>query len=263
MKAGHSRHGSEVIRYRRALFARYATTTGLHGGLAMPCLLARRLPYLRMIISRFFPQQRDSAVHDLGCGQGILMQCARAVGYRNVRGSDASPEQVAIAKANGIGGIECSGALEAVRKLKSSTQDLILAFDLVEHLTKDEVMELAREIHRVLKPRGSFLVHTPNGGSPLVGRTFTGDLSHETLFSQASLCQLLYISGFPRCDCHEDRPVVHGPLSGVRWILWMVLRSIFVIISAIESGHVDWHGVHSQNMLVVARKGLEGTGGGR
>ncbi|PIP43376.1 MAG: methyltransferase, partial [Deltaproteobacteria bacterium CG23_combo_of_CG06-09_8_20_14_all_60_8] len=53
-----------------------------------------------------FPVDKGVAILDLGCGHGALIHVARELGYRNLRGVDGSPEQVAAARRLGIEGVE-------------------------------------------------------------------------------------------------------------------------------------------------------------
>ena len=78
--------------------------------------LKPRLPYLQNLIRQYFPSDRNAAILDLGCGHGALIHLARQAGYRNLRGVDSSPEQVAAAKELRIEGIEQGDVMEALAK---------------------------------------------------------------------------------------------------------------------------------------------------
>lgn len=67
--------------------------------------LRKREHYLRRLVQRHFPVQKDAAVLDLGSGYGALIHFARQLSYRNVRGIDGSPEQAAAARRLGIEGV--------------------------------------------------------------------------------------------------------------------------------------------------------------
>src|SRR5687767_5949781 len=89
--------------YRARLLAQYVSThTSVSGAVAG---LERRRPYLDRLVRDHFPRQRDAAILDLGCGHGAILWAANRAGYTNLTGVDASPEQVAAAKALGIKGV--------------------------------------------------------------------------------------------------------------------------------------------------------------
>ena len=64
--------------------------------------------------------------------------------------------------------------------------DLITAFDVVEHLTRDELLEFLCLVHGRLKPRRSLILQLPNGDFPFVGSIFYGDATHETCLTAVS-----------------------------------------------------------------------------
>ena len=75
----------------------------------------------------------------------------------------------------------------------------VLALDIIEHL--DSPINFCREAERVLKPKGLFLLHTPNINSifeKIFGKKWFGyqDKSHLYLFNKKSLQYLLSQAGF-------------------------------------------------------------------
>jgi hypothetical protein len=97
-------------------------------------------------------------------------------------------------------------------------------------------------------------MHTPNGASPFSGRVGHRDFTHEAIFTRDSLGQLLAACGFSRIECYEDQPVVHGMVSGLRWLLWRVLRGILRFYPAVETGNLARKEILSQNLFCVAVK---------
>jgi SAM-dependent methyltransferase len=213
--------------------------------------LAPRAPYLRALIRRHFPVDRDAAIVDLGCGHGALLHFAAEAGYRNLAGVDASPEQVAAAHRLGIASVRQDDLLAALRALPDESRDVVVAFDVIEHLAKDEAVDMADEIRRVLRPGGRWIVHAPNGMSPFCGAVRYGDLTHELAFTPGSLSQLALTAGFRSVAVHEDAPVVHGVKSLVRAALWRALRAALRFYLAVETGTARG-AVLTQNLLAVA-----------
>jgi SAM-dependent methyltransferase len=206
------------------------------------------------VVRCHFPPDRDATILDLGCGHGALVYFARRAGYRNVRGIDASPEQVADANRLGIDGISQGDVFESLRSLPDASQDVIVTFDLIEHLKKDELLLLADEVRRALKGDGRWIIHTPNAGSPFFGMVRYGDYTHEQAFTPSSINQVLSVSGFGRVDCFEDRPIPHGVKSSVRWLLWKLIRAALRLYVAAEMGITRGDLVFSQCFLIVALK---------
>lgn len=216
--------------------------------------LMPRAPLLRQLVRRYFPENRDAQVLDLGCGHGAMIYFAREAGYRNVRGVDGSPEQVEAASRLGIKGVVQGDLRDVLREQADGSVEVIIAFDVIEHFTRDELVPFVDEVYRVLCSGGRWIMHVPNGESPFCGRMRYWDMTHELAFTRTSLTQLLLSSGFSSVRCFEDTPIVHGLKSAARWLLWKCFRSMLRLYIAAETGETSKSQVFSQNLLAVATK---------
>ena len=224
--------------------------------LAPPTLadLAPRAPMFRKLVRQYFPADKDAVVLDVGCGHGAMIHIARQLGYRNLCGIDCSPEQVEAARQLGIEGVEEGDLNQTLKDRADKSLDVVVAFDVLDHFTRDELLPFVDEVKRVLKPGGRLIIHAPNGESLFCGRIRYGDLTHELAFTRTSLNQLLLSSGFTSVHCFEDTPVVHGAKSAVRWIFWKIFRSMLRLYIAVETGDASGSHIFSQNMFAVAIK---------
>lgn len=238
--------------YRPRLYARYSLHATAGRTSLTPADLASRRPYLNALIRRHFPEDRAARVLDLGCGPGALLFFAREHGYRHVRGVDASATQVQCAHSLGLTDVRHGDVFQAIRDAPPASLDVVVAFDVLEHLRKDEQLALADAIHAALAPGGRLIAHVPNGDGPFFGRVFFGDFTHETAFTRSSMNQLLGAAGFSGVTCYEDAPVVHGFKSGVRAVLWRGVRTALRAYVAIETGSTAPDAIFSQNLLAVA-----------
>ena len=209
---------------------------------------------LRKVVRDHFPPSREATILDLGCGHGLLVHEARRAGYRDVSGVDASPEQVAFAERLGVAGIRAGDAFASLAALAPDSQDAIICFDVLEHLTRDELFAMIEAVHRALRPGGRWIVHSCNAESPFFGRVRYGDLTHEQAFTRVSLRQALMGCGFAEVRCYEDAPVPGRPGGTARWIAWKVLRLFLVALLMAESGGDGHRAILSQNLLAVAFK---------
>ena len=216
--------------------------------------LTPRAPYLHRLVREHFPPDRQAAVLDLGCGHGALLHFAREAGYTDLRGVDGSPQQVAAARRLGIEGVAEGDLLDTLAGQADASLDVVVAFDVIEHFTRDELLPFVDQVHRVLKPGGRWIIHVPNGESPFFGAIRFGDLTHELAFTRISIAQLLLSSGFADLRCFEDTPVVHGAKSLLRWLLWKGFRGVLRLYIAAETGDASNARIFSQNLLAVATK---------
>jgi SAM-dependent methyltransferase len=216
--------------------------------------LKPRLPMLQKLVREHFPPDVSAVILELGCGHGALIHVARQMGYRNLQGVDGSPEQVAAARRLGIDGVAQDDVMETLSRHPDGSLDCVVAFDLIEHFTKNELIGLVDEVCRVLKSGGRWIIHTPNAESPFGNRMLFWDFTHELAFTRTSLAQLLLSSGFSQVTCYEDQPVPHGLKSAVRWALWKVFRNLLRLYVAAETGDSCRDAVFSQNLLAVVLK---------
>ncbi len=106
---------------------------------------------------------------DVGCGRGEILRHAAQLGA-NAYGIDYAPVAVKMSREvidplNGVVPGRTAVALADAKTLPfpDAAFDRVLMFDVVEHLHPWELDAALREVHRVLKPAGSFIVHTaPN-----------------------------------------------------------------------------------------------------
>jgi SAM-dependent methyltransferase len=235
--------------YANYLSARTGTVTAAH-----TTDQHARSPYLNRLVRRHFPADRDSSILEVGCGSGALIKAAKAIGYRHISGVDGSEEQIAAAHRFGIYEAQLGDIFSHLRNIPDSSLDCVLAFDVIEHFTANELVNLVDEIARVLRPAGRWIVHAPNAEGPFFGRSRYGDITHELAFTRTSISQILLSSRFSEVRCFEDAPIPHGLLSLMRYALWKLIRASLLIYIAVETGELDYSSILSQNFLVVAER---------
>lgn len=237
--------------WKRRLYDRYVSSGHFAAG-ATPddCLPADRNPYAARLIRRHLPAARDISIVDLGCGNGALLSCLQQFGYRQICGVDTSQQQVAAARASGLTDVECK-EIGAFLMGKENRFDVVFLMDILEHLRKSELLGVLDQVRAALKVDGLLILHVPNAEGVFGMRVRYGDLTHENAFTPQSIHQALRVCGFDQITCYEDKPIVHGPTSLVRRMLWACLTTPMRLLLSAETG-VTGH-ILSQNMTVVAR----------
>lgn len=115
---------------------------------------------------------------DIGCGRGEWISLLNENGF-NARGIDINESMVKVASQKGLNAA-VNDALGELRSLDENSIDIITAFQIVEHIKFDDVLELIKEAKRVLAPCGILILETPNPENIMVGtQWFYLDATHK------------------------------------------------------------------------------------
>lgn len=229
---------------RRRLYQCYASQ---HAGHATG--EAVRLSY-RRDIRPLLPPPLAGPVLDIGCGPGHLVRCLLDDGY-DAHGIDVSPEQVALAQAAGLSQVR-HGDYRETLVARPGQLAAITATDLLEHLTKDEVLATFDLAAAALRPGGLFVARVPNAVSPLGGHIRHGDFTHESWHTARSVRQLAAATGFGPVTVLGCPPPVHGLASAVRLAAWKPVSGLLKLALAVETGSLRGH-IVTQNLTFAAR----------
>jgi 2-polyprenyl-3-methyl-5-hydroxy-6-metoxy-1,4-benzoquinol methylase len=231
--------------WRERLYARYLSSGQGHDVNSYFI----RAPHIKDLIIRHVPADRNTRILDLGCGAGAFIFWLKQCGYKNTVGIDVSEEMVAIAHKAGLDQIKLGELLLELKATPSQSQDVVLAIDVLEHMNREELLEICDEIVRVLRPGGRILAHVPNATGIFGSAIRYGDLTHEVAFTASSIRQLFKTVGFRDVRCYEDKPIPHGVKSFGRALLWSFGTIGFRLLYAAETGNFDC--ILSQNLVAV------------
>jgi SAM-dependent methyltransferase len=160
---------------------------------------------------------------EVGFGEGCLLDWAKARGYQ-ASGNDILPSMVDAARNRGLD--VRLGALKAGDFAEGSF-DWIVAMDVFEHLTTEQIIEHLSLFRTLLRPGGRVVARFPNGASPFFGVHQYGDVTHLTPISPESLGQLAARAGM-RISC-ELRLRPYPPGIGAKAKRWLSYRARDVI----------------------------------
>lgn len=147
------------------------------------------------LLSPYLPIDKNIRILDVGCGMGFALMALKDLDYQLVEGVDIDEGQVR----------SCQAKQLSVSHVEDSTvflsqhlgqYDVIMALDVIEHVSPDAQISFVRSIQRSLKPGGKFICTVPNANSGLASRWRYIDWTHHTSFTEHSLDFLLYNSGF-------------------------------------------------------------------
>lgn len=116
--------------------------------------------------------------------------------------------------------------------------DMVLLFEVIEHLTLEEARRMVGQIYQVLQPGGRVIATTPNVFRP---GQYWKDVSHRTPFHHAELGGMFLGAGF---EIVEMRRVFSEPWFGF-------FLKVYVFSFLFRFLGIDF----AKSILLVARKG--------
>jgi 2-polyprenyl-3-methyl-5-hydroxy-6-metoxy-1,4-benzoquinol methylase len=190
----------------------------------------------RWYLRGWLPERKDASIVEFACGRGQLLQFFKQHGYSNLQGVDISPDQVALAR-QVVPNVAQANVLDWLAA-REQQFDLMVALDLIEHFTRDEVLQFLDLCFAALKPGGRLILQTPNADSPFGLQHRYNDITHEWAFNDNQLARLLRRAGFLDMESREQGPVPWGYslTSTSRWILWRVIRAGLQLWNLAETG---------------------------
>lgn len=201
----------------------------------------------------WLPADRQARCLDLACGCGDMLYWLEREGFTHTAGVDLCAEELEQARPFVRGELRHADVLDYLRQAPSTSLDFVTAINFLEHLSKDNLLAVLREVRRVLRPGGTLVAMTPNAISPFGGLTRHWDLTHEWAFTPNNFRQLAALTGFePQIEFRECGPVAHGFISGIRYLLWQLLRAGIAAWFLIELADTKG-GVYTMDMLARMR----------
>lgn len=191
--------------------------------------LREQARYYHPLVDRFMPANRAGAVLELGCGFGSFLQALSDRGYTNIKAIDLIPECCDYVRAEIGIDAQCSDVFDFLAA-DEGRYDAIVAFDVIEHFTKNEIVGIVERLYDILNPGGVLVVRVPNGSSRAGLSTRYAGFTHETAFTPQSSQELFTAMGFKDVTCLPDPVHARTPLRGAvkraaRWAFERVLSA--------------------------------------
>lgn len=232
---------------RARLQEEYAELQAKEKSLAARQVSIRRL---QRLLAPHLPTARQAAL-DLGAGQGELVEALQRLGFAKATGVELSPSQVQWALAHGCKAVRQGEGCQALSELPAACLDLVVCFDVFEHLSHDTCAQWFAQIHRVLKPGGRLIGHVPNGLSPFAGSVYWGDLTHLWCPVPESIQVFCRSSGLRWLGAYENIGASPGFKGRLRALAWRGVRCVLATASTVETGRSAFSLPWSRTFLFV------------
>ena len=143
-------------------------------------------------------------VLEIGFGNGSALGWMRSLGHR-VCGVEILQESLERARAAGT---RCYDRIDLIPQ--DQAFDLIVAFDVFEHLSRPELEQALAQLGARLKAGGHIVARFPNCESPLGMAYQNGDVTHVSALGERIMSQLAVTSGLRISGCGEPRTPLRG-----------------------------------------------------
>ncbi|WP_447972466.1 class I SAM-dependent methyltransferase [Nitrospira sp. Kam-Ns4a] len=179
------------------------------------------------------PQDREAPILDVGCGGGHFLKFLELKGYRRAEGLELSPQQAAEARKHVALPVHVAEA-EAFLAQRAGHYAAITLNDVLEHIPKPRTVAFLRTLKQGLRPGGVLVVNVPNAAGLTTAYVRYNDFTHELVFTELSLRQVLMMAGFREVRFVAERwPLKFTPrhlaYRAVRWAWYRLLRLLYFI----------------------------------
>jgi 2-polyprenyl-3-methyl-5-hydroxy-6-metoxy-1,4-benzoquinol methylase len=200
-------------------------------------------------IVKLLKLKKSSKILEIGFGNGAFLGYAVSQNF-NYDGVESNANLVDLAIDNNF------SAYTSLDKIDRETKyDLIILFDVIEHINADAVEEFFKEMNVHLEETGSIFLRFPNGSSPLGLGNQHGDVTHCNIVTLPKLNYWCYNSDLKVIFYRGDiRPfifrhnILKMPSRLIRLFLHVLTEKFIRLISSQSKG------VLSSNLEVVIKK---------
>jgi SAM-dependent methyltransferase len=186
---------------------------------------------------------------EIGFGSGAFLAWARDARHL-CDGVEINPHLIGMALNAGF------RVYEGMEKVPAQNKyDLIVAFDVLEHVPDNSLLEFLSSLTSLLSNGGVILLRFPNGDSPF-GRLYqNGDITHRSAIGSNKIRQLAHLSELRvRYISSPHTPKFDNPASNVKKKAIQLLRNVFErLISKLyfDGQKIEFH----PNLVVALIKG--------
>ena len=148
---------------------------------------------------KFFPEDKTVNVLDIGIGNGEMLYCMKNWGYTNYEGIDISQSTIKACQARDL---NCQLVEDTNKFLLENPNKytVITLIHVVEHISKEEIIELISNCRKALKKDGVLIIETPNMANIDGLLMRYNDFIHVTGYTKQSLLQMLKLCSFEKIE---------------------------------------------------------------
>jgi len=207
-------------------------------------------------VTKYLPADKRATILDLGCGMGHFLYFLKKKDYTDFEGIEIGREQVDFIKQNIAEQVTLVEDTSRFLKERLAKYDLIVMFNVIEHLPKAQVLETLKSVCGALKTGGKLIITTGNMAclTSLFLRYI--DFTHEVGFVETSLRQVLRLAGFNKIEFVPDEVRLRAftPRAILGYLVRHLHRLFLKAIYLVERPGVTRPRILSYTLKAVAEK---------
>ncbi len=186
--------------------------------------------YFKTNFLTFLPQDKHAKILDIGCGAGHFIKFLQQEGYTDYIGVDISEEQVEFCKRHVTKNVNLIKDLRTYLQKNREEFDFILMNDVIEHISKEEIIETLSLVYDSLKKNSIVIIRTVNLKNRWGMAVRYMDFTHTAGFTEESIRQIMLIAGFKNVSLVSEIHPVHDIKSFIR----VSMKKLFEFVYRLE-----------------------------
>jgi len=202
----------------------------------------------------YLPKNKNANILEIGFGTGYYLKYLLAKGYKDIYGIELSDGETEFVKNKIFNKVECVESTEVFLNQHQSKYDFIYMSQVLEHIPKENTINLLNKIKKSLKNEGTLIINTPNIKNPFNIYVLGADFTHEFIFSPESLSQVCKVADFSNIKIfpfREENISWHGKITN---IISPIMYFLIKIFTGLNRCYLSPSNIYSANIYCICKK---------
>jgi len=198
--------------------------------------------------------KKTKDIIEIGFGTGFFIKYLLSKGFNNIKGIEISKEETEFVKKYIYNNVEYVNDTNFFLNNNKYKYDFIFMLDVLEHIPKNETINLLKKVKNALKKDGTFIARVPNASNPFNCGIFSSDFTHEFIFTKSSLMQVNKLAGYTNIEIlpfWEEDITIHGRITNITQKIMFIFIKLLI---GLCRNHLDPNSYYTKNIYCICRK---------